>query len=162
MSDHAKVSIWQNRADLGLFAVPSTLLIMSRRRVGLLALVAVLAGVALLVYVLRAVSPYSADARLNGLALLLFFTALVVSMAGIGTLAALLLHRRWPALAGRVNTRSRRKQTPLTAAIRQGALFGLTMAVIVALSMLRLLDAAVLLVTLVVAGLIEAFAQSRQ
>jgi hypothetical protein len=135
---------------------------MSRRRTGAFALVVALTGATLLVYVLRAAPPYDVEERLSPIALLLFFSAVFLSIAGVGTLAALLLHRRWPALAGSVSTRSRRKGAPLGAAIRQGILFGLTTVVIIALSMLRVLDAAVLIVTLVVAGLIEAYAQSRQ
>ena len=135
---------------------------MSRRRTGAFALVTTLIGAASLVYVLREVTPYNADERLSAMALLLFFSAVFLSIAGVGTLVALLLHQRWPALAGNINMRARRKQTPFGPAIRQGILFGLATAVIIALSMLRVLDAAVLIVTLVVAGLIEAYAQSRQ
>ena len=135
---------------------------MSRRRAGSTALIAALVGSALLIYVLREVTPYNADGQLRAMALLLFFTAAFLTMAGVGTLAALLLHRRWPALAGGANVRARRKDVPTEAALRQGILFGLVVAVIIALSMLRVLDLAVLIVTLVVAGLIEAYAQSRQ
>ena len=119
---------------------------MSRRRVGSIGLIAALVGAVLLVYVLRTVPPYNADARLSAMALLFFFTAVFLTMTGVGTLAALLLHRRWPALAGRVNPRSRRKDSPSEAAVRQGILFGLVAAVIIALSMLRVLDVAVLIV----------------
>jgi len=135
---------------------------MSRRRTGWVASIAALVGGVLLVYVLRTVPPYNADERLSAIALLLFFFAVFLLMAGGGTLAALLLHRRWPALAGRVNPRARRKDSPTEAALRQGVVFGLVVAVIIALSMARVLDVAVLIVTLVVAGLIEAYAQSRQ
>jgi hypothetical protein len=135
---------------------------MSRRRAGSIALIAALVGAALLVYVLRAVPPYNADERLSAMALLLFFSAVFLAMAGVGTLVALLLHRRWPALAGSVSPRARRKESLTEAALRQGILVGLVAAVITALSMLRVLDVAVLIVTLVVAGLIEAYAQSRQ
>jgi hypothetical protein len=133
---------------------------MSHARATALAVIGLVAGAALLIYVLRNVAPYAAG-QLNPAALLLFLTGVFLLVGGASVLAASALHRRWPALAG-VSPRQRRK--PLTAepALRQGILAGLVAVTLLALAIMRVLDVAVLIVTLLVAGLVEAYAQSRQ
>ena len=134
---------------------------MSYTRARVLSILGLLAGGALLVYVLRNLSPYNEGDRLNPAALLVFLLGVFLVIGSSGALAALALHRRWPALAGR---KPRHRRQPLSAgpALRQGILIGLTAVTLVALAMIQVLDVAVLIVTLLVAGLIEAYVQSRQ
>ncbi len=66
----------------------------------------------------------------------------------------LMLHRRWPALAGAPSG----KPEPFVA-IRQGLLVGATAGVLAVLGLLQMLDIAFILVTILVAGLIEAYMQ---
>ncbi len=134
---------------------------MSHTRATVLAVIGLLAGAALLIYVLRSVTPYDANNQLSPTALLLFLTGVFLAAGGAGALAASALHRRWPALAG-VKTRQRRKPLTADAALRQGVIFGLVVATLVALAIAQVLDVAVLIVTLLVAGLVEAYVQSRQ
>jgi len=112
------------------------------------------------VYLVMNVSPYAAEGRLNPAALLLFMLALFLLVGGLGGLLALRLHERWPGLAG-VKTRWPQQPLPVEPALRQGILIGLTVVVWTALAMARMLDIAVLLVTLLIAGLAEAYVQSR-
>lgn len=134
---------------------------MSQTRATVLAIVGVLAGSALLVYVLRNVSPYQADEQLSLTALLSFFAGIFLLAGGAGSLIALTLHRRWPALAGG-KRRPRNQSPPAEAALRQGILAGIVTMTLVGLSILRVLDVAVLIVTLLLAGLVEAYVQNRK
>ena len=72
---------------------------MSHTRATVLSIIALVAGVALLIYVLRNVAPYAAAGQLDPVALLLLLTGVFLLVGGAGVLAALALHRRWPALA---------------------------------------------------------------
>lgn len=134
---------------------------MSYTRARVLSILGLLAGGVLLVYVLRNLSPYTEGDALNPAALLAFLLGIFLLIGSSGALAALALHRRWPALAGH---KPRQRRQPLAAgpALRQGILIGLTAVTLVALAMIQVLDVAVLIVTLLVAGLIEAYVQSRQ
>lgn len=134
---------------------------MSYTHARVLSILGLLTGGALLVYTLRNLSPYSEGDRLNPAALLLFLTGVFLVISSVGALAALGLHRRWPALAGR-KTRQRRQPFHAGPALRQGILVGLTAVMLLALAIMQVLDVAVLIVTLLVAGLIEAYVQSRQ
>jgi hypothetical protein len=134
---------------------------MQRKPATLLILFGALAGAAGLGYVLLAVPPYDAAGDLSVGALLLFFGCLFLFAGGIGALAAMALHRRWPALAGRRQRLRPYAPPPLDAALRQGILFGLVVATLLALSILRVLDITFALVTILLAGLIEAYAQTR-
>ena len=116
-----------------------------------------LLGGGLLVYLVLRVPPQMPDGQANVAALLLAFICLLLLAGGIGTLAALALHNRWPALAG---TRRRARSMPAVA-VRQGALTALGAGVIVLLAYARMLDAAYLIVTVLVIVLFEAFLQSR-
>lgn len=129
----------------------------------LLATLSLLAGGALVVYVLTNVPPTTDGQALDPAALLLGFTGIFLLAASGGVLAALFLHRRWPALAGRVNVRrGRPKSPPVEPAVRQGILFGLAIVTLAALVVVDVLDIAFFIVTFLVAGLIEAYAQTRK
>jgi hypothetical protein len=130
---------------------PATILIMS----------GLLSGAAGLAYVVLMVPPYETDGALSVVALLLFFGCLFLAAASGGALAALAIHQRWPALAGRRQRLRRDAPPPIEAALRQGILFGLVVATLAALSILRILDITFALVTILLAGLIEAYAQTR-
>lgn len=135
---------------------------MSRRSLIVLTTLLALTGAAGLGYVIAAVPPYDDDGNLTVTALLLFFASLFLLTAGGGSLLALALHRRWPLLAGQRQKGRWETAPPADAALRQGILFGLIAATLTALSILRILDITFALVTVLLAGLIEAFAQMRR
>jgi hypothetical protein len=116
-------------------------------------------GVVLLLYLLWAVPPTLPGGQTNNAALLLFFLGLLALVFGLGSLVALAVHRRWPGLAG---VRDPRRRPDPWVAARQGTLLALAVGVMLALTLLRMLDVAFALVTLVVAGLIEGFFQNRR
>lgn len=121
------------------------------------AVVAILVGIGSLVYLVTNVPPRTATGQLDGPIVSLFFLALFVALTGFGSFFALSLHRRWPNLAG-----VRRGEASPAVAFRQGAIFAVTIGVIALLAMLQMLDLAFLLVTIIVAALVEAFLQSRR
>lgn len=135
--------------------------IMSYTRARVFSILALLAGGASLVYVLGNLSPYSESNALNPMALLALLASVFLTSSSVSALLALSLHRRWPALAGRT-ARQRRQAPTAEPALRQGILAGVATITLLAFAILRMLDVAVLIVTLLVAGLIEAFVQSRQ
>jgi hypothetical protein len=124
------------------------------------ATLAALGGGALLAYLAWAVPPRGADGAANVVALAAAFVALLALASGLGTVAALALHRRWPSLAGVERGTSRRIPRPATA-LRQGVLAGVAAAALAGLSALGLLDPAFAIATLLLLGLIEAFWQSQ-
>lgn len=134
---------------------------MLRKPATILLLFALLLGAGGLTYVVLMVPPYEASGDLSVTALLLFFGCLFLLAASAGALAAQALHKRWPALAGRRQRLRRDAPPPIEAALRQGILFGLVVATLAALSILRILDITFALVTLLLAGLVEAYAQTR-
>lgn len=115
-------------------------------------------GALLLGYLLWAVPPTFIDGSVNMAALILFLFGLLSLVFGLGSLVALALHRRWPALAG---IRDRRRKPQPWVALRQGALLALAVGVMLVLTLLRTLDIAFAMVTLVLAGLVEGFLQNR-
>lgn len=135
--------------------------VMSHIRATVFSILGLLAGGALLLYLMWNVSPYSDGDQLSPIALLLFLAGVFLLVGGAGGWIALTLHRRWPALAG-PKKRSRRQAPSAEPALRQGMLAGLVVVVLVALAILRVLDVAVLIVTLLLAGLVEAYVQSRK
>jgi hypothetical protein len=138
-----------------------TLTFMLRKPVTILTSIFALVGAAGLGYVVLSVPPYGTSGELSIVALLLFFACLFMLAASLGTLAALAAHQRWPSLAGR-RQRLRRDSPPaVESALRQGILFGLVVATLMALSILRVFDITFVLVTILLAGLIEAYAQTR-
>lgn len=134
---------------------------MSRRAFVLLTSALALLGAGGLGYALLVVSPYEEAGNLSVSALLLFFAGLFGLTAAIGSLLALALHRRWPALAGQRQKRRWGANPPVEAALRQGILLGLMVATLTGLAILRVLDITFALVTILLASLIEAFAQTR-
>jgi hypothetical protein len=130
-----------------------------RRQVMSLATLAAGAGILLLLYVLWTVPPWLPDGQINLLAVILVFLGLLSLVFGIGSLVALALHRRWPALAG---VRDRRRRADPWVAARQGTLLALAVGVMLLLTRLQMMDIAFALVTLVLAGLIEGFFQNRR
>lgn len=135
---------------------------MSRLLVTLMAVAGLLGGAVVLAYVLASVPPYTPNHQLSAPALLLFFAAVFLMTAGLGSLVALSLHQRWPALAGRRAALRPGQRPNGDGALRQGILLGITIAILTALSILRILDITFALVTLLLAGLIEAYAQTRR
>jgi hypothetical protein len=124
-----------------------------------MAALAAAVGMALLAYLLWAVPPTLPDGQVNNAALLLFLLGLLALVFGLGSLAALALHRRWPGLAG---VRDPRRRPDPWVAARQGLLLALAVDTMLLLSLFQMLDAAFALVTLVLAGLIEGFFQNRR
>ncbi len=114
-------------------------------------------GGGLLAYVVLRVPPLLPDGQANKAALLLALICLLLLAGGLGALAALALHKRWPGLAG---TRRRTRARPVVA-LRQGALIALWAGIIVLLAYARMLDAAYFIVTTLLLILLEAFWQSR-
>ncbi len=114
-------------------------------------------GGGLLVYVVLRVPPLLPDGQANKAALLLALICLLLLAGGLGALAALALHKRWPGLAG---ARRRTRSRPAVA-LRQGALIALWAGIIVLLAYARMLDAAYFIVTTLLMILLEAFWQSR-
>ncbi len=136
---------------------------MTRTRVLLLATLGLLGGGALVIYVLINIPPTTDGQTLDPVALMLGFAGVFLFATSGGVLIALFLHRRWPALAGRANARrGRPKAPPVEPAVRQGILFGLAVVTLLALAMVGVLDVAFFIVTFLVAGLIEAYAQTRK
>jgi hypothetical protein len=152
----------QRKGAFALIPAPAYTFRMSRRALIVLTVVLALAGVAGLGYVIYAVPPYDDAGDLSVTALLIFFGSLFLLTAAAGSLLALALHRRWPALAGQRQKLRWDASPPIDAALRQGILLGLVVATLTALSILRILDITFALVTVLLASLIEAFAQMRQ
>lgn len=125
----------------------------------LAATLAAAVGMLLLLYLLWTVPPTLPTGETNNAALILFLFGMLSLVYGLGTLVALALHRRWPALAG---VRDLRRRADPWVAARQGALLALSVGVMLFLTLLRMLDIAFALVTLVLAGLIEGFFQNRR
>ncbi len=135
--------------------------VMSHTRATVLSILGLLAGGALLIYLAWNISPYGDGDQLNPIALLMLLTGVFLLVGGAGGWIALALHRRWPALAG-TKSRARRQAPSAEPALRQGMLAGLVVVMLVALAILRVLDVAVVIVTLLLAGLGEAYVQSRK
>ena len=129
---------------------------MTRPQAFILAIIALLFGGGVVLFLVTSVPPHTAGNQLDTPVILLFFAGLCMACTGIGAMAALRLHRRWPGLAGVV-------EEPLPAvAIRQGAIFALGVVALFLLALLQVLDVFFVLVTVVLVCLIEAFVQGRQ
>lgn len=120
---------------------------------------AAVAGVALLGYLLYSVPPTLPDGTPNQAALLLFLLGLLLLVFGFSGLVAFALHGRWPGLAG---VQDRRKRPDPGVALRQGGLTAAAVGVMAVLAYLRMMDITIAVVTLVIAGLVEAFLQNRR
>ena len=106
---------------------------------------------------LWAESPQDADGTTDWVNVALFVVALMLTLGSVFAIVALLLHGRWPALAG-----ARRGKPNPAAALRQGALAGAVVGVLALLALTDNLDLIFVLVTILVAGLIEAYVQTRR
>ena len=111
----------------------------------------------LLSYLLISVSPYLFADQLNIPAIILLLAALFFFVQSLATLIALRLHRRWPAVAGDPTYHP----DPIVA-VRQGVLAAFATIAIALLALFHFLDIIFILVTLLLAGLIEVFIQNRQ
>lgn len=118
---------------------------------------AVLVGGGLLAFLVFTVPPQMPGGEPNTAALVMALISVMILAGGIGALAAMVLHNRWPGLGG-----GGRHTRPVPgAAIRQGALLALGVGIIMALAYFQMLDAAFFIVTFLLIGLFEAFVQSR-
>ena len=129
---------------------------MNRPRTLVLTLiVALLAGVLVALFA-TSIAPVADDGALDVPVVAAFVGALTVLVGALATLLALGLHARWPALAG-----VRRGRPDPVAAVRQGVIAGIVCLTFLVLALLDSLDIAFVLVTLLLAGLVEAFVQVR-
>lgn len=130
---------------------------MTRPQALVWSLLLLLAGGALLVYLLRATSPLLADGALNQPLVVLFFIGLFGFFAGGGVLAALVAHWRWPTLGGGAGNRSARGDF----ALRQGLILGAALVAIALLAFFQMIDLIYIVVILLIAGLLETYWQQR-
>jgi hypothetical protein len=133
---------------------------MTRSQAAVWASIAAIIGAAILYRLVSAVSPFVAEGQVNLPALLGFYAGVLLFFSGIGCVLALALHERWPALAG-VDPNHPASSPAPEAAIRQGILLGVSVAALLILSMFKLVDPAFILVSIVLAGLMEVMWQSR-
>lgn len=134
-----------------------TLSAMTRAQLTLLSIIVIAAGGGLVFYLLTIVPPVDGTGQLDTPAVTLFFIGLTLGAMGVSSLIASVLHLQWPTLAG-VGPRSR---PPASAALRQGIIFGAAFLLLALLAFFQRLDIALILVTLLVAWLLEAFIQNR-
>jgi len=130
--------------------------LITRTQVFSRAAIAALISCGLLFYLLLNTAPYQINAELNRPIVALFLFGLFVLAASIGSAIMLPMHSRWPGLAGTTEY----DPNPLVA-VRQGILFGSAIVIIALLALTQLLDIVFIAFALLVAGLIEAFLQSR-
>ena len=131
---------------------------MSRTLVIGWSLILALAGGVTLGYLLYAVPPRQADGAFNWPVVALFWLAIVLIAAGIGSLCAVILQRRWPRVGGA------RRYTPAQPeiALRQGVLFAVALGAIVLLAFFHILDVVFVLVIGLLVGLLEVYLQNRR
>jgi len=130
---------------------------MSRKRAFTWSIAGMLIGAVLLVFLLYKVPPFTTDGQIDLVVIAAFLLTSMVLISGVAAFVLLVLHRRWPALAGVLNG----KPEPF-AAIRQGLLVSATAGVLAVLGLLQMLDIAFVLGAILIAGLIEAYMQSRK
>lgn len=130
---------------------------MTQRRLIAWSVIVAMAGGGLFGYLLTSVPPREPGGQLDAPVVFLFVGTLVMLMGGLATLVASMLHRRWPLLAGAV-----RPPTDPVVALRQGIIVAGAVATLLLLALVDMLDLAFVLVTVILAGLIEVFLQSRQ
>ena len=131
---------------------------MTRAQVLAWSIFLILSGGGVLGYLVQVVPPTLPTGQWNLPMIALFITALAFLNSGIGAVGALLLHRRWPAMAG---ARRRKLPHPETA-LRQGILLSAAITAITLFALLRTLDITFILVTFLLIGLVEAYLQNRQ
>lgn len=132
---------------------------MTRSQAAAWATISAIVGAALLVYVVMRVAPVTGG-EWNVPALVSFFGSVLMLVSGLGAIAALALHDRWPSLAG-VDRRQPAVPPAPEAALRQGILLALAVALLLALAMFGILDPAFVVVIFLLTALVEAFWQNR-
>lgn len=131
---------------------------MTRRQVLVWSIFLLLVGGCTLGYLLQNIPPTSSDGHKDLPVIALFLVALTLLVTGVGTLTALRLHQRWPAIGG---TQRHAPAKPETA-LRQGFLLSVATTAIALLMLLHTLDITFILVTFLLLGLVEAYLQNRQ
>lgn len=124
-------------------------------------MIGLISGVALLGYLLLDVPPISSEGAINTPAFLLLLIGCLLATGSLGVMVALQFQRRLVQPPGRRQGARSRKQPHVTAALRQGLIFGVTCTVLIGLAIAHLLDIIIALVVLLLAGFVEAFAQAR-
>lgn len=119
-------------------------------------IVALMAG-ALVALFATSVSPLADDGTPDVPVVAAFLGALTLLVGALATLLALVVHARWPALAG-----ARRGPADPAVAVRQGVIAAVVCLAFLVLALLDSLDIAFVLVTLLLAGLVETFLQVRR
>ena len=130
---------------------------MSHKRALTWSISGTLAGLLLLLFLLYKVPPISADGRTDFVIVGAFIVASMIMISGIAAFVFLALHRRWPAMAG-----AKRGNPEPFIAIRQGLLTGATAGALAVLALSQMLDIAFVIGIILIAGLTEAYIQSRQ
>lgn len=131
---------------------------MTRKQVAWWSCGVALSGLAILAFLMATIPPYLPTGELNRVAIFCFILSLALFCAAVGTLFCLLLHRRWPGLAGEPDLVS---LPDARSAVRQGLLFALGVSAMSLLALFKILDIAFVMVALVLVGLLEIFLQGR-
>lgn len=130
---------------------------MSRQRTVVLALIIMLLAGALVAIFATTIEPVQPDGTVDTPVIVAFLASLTILIGAVATVIALLLHARWPALAGA------HKHVPdPAAAVRQGMIAAIVCLAFLVLALLDSLDIAFVLVTILLAGLVETFIQVRR
>jgi hypothetical protein len=130
---------------------------MSQKRALTWSLSEMLAGLLLLAFLLYKVPPVTADGQTDLVVVGAFIVASMIMVSGVAAVVFLVFHRRWPAMAG-----AHRGDPEPFVAIRQGMLTGATVGMFAMLALARMLDIAFVIGIILIAGLAEAYLQSRQ
>lgn len=128
----------------------------TRSQVFTSAAIAATLSIFLLAYLLQRVSPYQTNTDLDKTSIALFLTGIFVFSTSIGAAIALVLHQRWPSLAGS----AKYEPAPLVA-VRQGILLAAAIIAIAFLALMQILDIVFIAFVVLVVGLFEAFLQNR-
>jgi hypothetical protein len=133
---------------------------MTRSQAAAWATISAIVGAVVLAYVVSRVPPTLSDGSHNVAAIISLFGSVMLLVSGLGAIAALALHDRFPTLAG-VDKRQPASVAAPEAALRQGILLAFAAAVLMGLALLGVLDPSFILVTLLLTALVEAFWQNR-
>lgn len=128
----------------------------TRSQVFTSAAIAAALSIFLLVYLLQRVSPYQTNTDLDKTSIALFLMGIFVFATSIGIVIALVIHQRWPSLAGS----TKYAPAPLIA-VRQGILLAVAIIAIALLALMQILDIVFIAFVVLVVGLFEAFLQNR-
>jgi len=131
---------------------------MTRKQVAWWSCGIALSALTILAYLMATISPYLPSGELNRVAIFCFILSLTLFCAAVGALFCLLLHRRWPGLAGEPELVD---LPEARSAVRQGLLFALGVSALSLFALFKILDIAFVMVALVLIGLLEIFLQGR-